>query len=683
MRFEEFSKALNEHLEKMMRSNRGLFQVAVDKDEMYSKYLDSYPLESNKIYRTRREFDCSCCHSFVKRMGNVVALIDGKVVTIWGFHTGDDVYQPMLDAMDAYIKGKTISDVFFSGDEMIGTPVSREQLEDGTIVKWNHMAVKLPKRYVIDKRFSSVEAEQGIRRDTRNVFKRSLEEISIDATETVLELIGSNSLYRGEEWLGILQKFLKYQKEYAGLDATNKELYTWMNASAAGMSIGRIRNHSIGTLLVNISEGMDLDEAVRKYEQIVAPTNYKRPKAIFTKKMLEDAKKEIEKLGYMDSLARRFARLDDITVNNILFANRDAAKKMGGGDIFAEMAGDVAVNPKRFSKVEEIGIDKFVSDVLPGAREVEVLLENRHSGNMVSLIAPENVDAPSMFKWNNGFSWAYSGNIADSMKQRVKAAGGKIDGDLRFSIQWNEDGKDDCDLDAHCKEVATNTEIYYGSYRGRKGISPCGGNLDVDIIHPGKDIAVENIVYADKTKMKPGQYAFFVHQFGGSAKSGFRAEIEFGGNVYSYDYSNRMRTGEYVQVAIVSVDKDRNLSIIHLLKESASGREVWGLKTNQFAPASVIMMSPNYWDEQKGIGNRHFFFMLKGCINPENPNGMFNEYLKEELLKHKRVFEALGVKTAVKDDPEQLSGIGFSATKHDNVIVKVKGNTERTMKVIF
>lgn len=166
MRFEEFSKALNEHLEKMMRSNRGLFQVAVDKDEMYNKYLDSYPLESNKIYRTRREFDCSCCHSFVKRMGNVVALIDGKVVTIWGFHTGDDVYQPMLDAMDAYIKGKTISDVFFSGDEMIGTPVSREQLEDGTIVKWNHMAVKLPKRYVIDKRFNSVEAEQGIRRDT-------------------------------------------------------------------------------------------------------------------------------------------------------------------------------------------------------------------------------------------------------------------------------------------------------------------------------------------------------------------------------------------------------------------------------------------------------------------------------------------------------------------------------------
>ena len=64
----------------------------------------------------------------------------------------------------------------------------------------------------------------------------------------------------------------------------------------AGMAIGRIRNHSIGTLLINVSEDMDLDTAVKKYEQIVAPSNYKRPKAIFTKKMLEDAKKTLRNL---------------------------------------------------------------------------------------------------------------------------------------------------------------------------------------------------------------------------------------------------------------------------------------------------------------------------------------------------------------------------------------------------
>ena len=137
---------------------------------------------------------------------------------------------------------------------------------------------------------------------------------------------------------------------------------------------------------------MELDLAVRKYEEIVAPNNYKRPKAIYTKKMLEDAQKTIEKLGYMESLERRFATLDDISINNILFSNKDSAKRITG-NVFEEMAEEVAVNPKKFSKIEEITIDKFKNDVLPTTKEIEVLLENRHSANMVSLIASKNKKA--------------------------------------------------------------------------------------------------------------------------------------------------------------------------------------------------------------------------------------------------------------------------------------------------
>jgi hypothetical protein len=95
------------------------------------------------------------------------------------------------------------------------------------------------------------------------------------------------------------------------------------------------------------------------------------------------------------------------------------------------------------------------------------------------------------------------------------------------------------------------------------------------------------------------------------------------------------------------------------------------------------MYSPNYWDAQDGIGNRHVFFMLKDCVNPENPNGFFNEYLKEDLLQHKRVFEALGSRMAVQDTPDQLSGVGFSTTKRNEVLVKVKGQVERVLRVLF
>ena len=401
--------------------------------------------------------------------------------------------------------------------------------------------------------------------------------------------------------------------------------------------------------------------------------------------MLEDAKKTISELGYMDSLNRRFATLDDITVNNILFSNKDVAKRISdSSDIFGELEKQAVVNPRKFSRVEEISANDFIKNVLPSAKEVEVLIENKHANNFVSLIAPCNKDSKSMFKWNNGLSWAYSGNITDSdMKQNVKAAGGNVDGVLRFSIQWNEDGRDNCDLDAHCIEPNRN-EIYFSNCR-KPSLSSMTGQLDVDIIHPNGKVAVENITWSDKSKMQPGVYKFFVNQYSGSAKNGFRAEIEFNGEIYSFDYSNSMRTGQDVYVADVILDTNGEFTIKEKISGNSkvSSRTVWGISTNEFTPVSVVCYSPNYFDEQDGIGHRHLFFMLNGCKNDEEPNGYYNEFLKSELEKHKRVFEALGSKCHVEDSEDQLSGIGFSMTKRAELVVKVKGATERILKIKF
>ena len=682
MEFKAMRNKLMENFAEMTKDATHLFEVSVDKDEMWNLYLDSFPAGTNEIYRERRSHDCSCCRHFIKSIGNAVVIKDNKITTIWDFESNSDTYQPVLNALSAFIKSHAVSDVYVSKFKNIGIMQNYEEMEDGIMHEWSHFFLELPNKFV-DKTSRSEGDIKGGYRDTRNVFKRSLDEINIESLDTILELITSNTLYKGEEWKAALTEFRKYKKEYDKL-ATEEEKnnYAWEQSVKVGIAIGRIRNHSIGTLLTNVSEGMDLDTAVRKYEQIVAPSNYKRPKEIFTKKMLEDAKKTVTELGYMESLGRRFATLDDITVNNILFSNKDAAKRIDGmDDIFGEMEKKAVSKPKKFSKVEEISVDKFVSDVLPNVSEMEVYLENKHTNNMVSLIAPENKDAKTMFKWNNNFGWAYVGNMTDSMKERVKAAGGKVDGDLRFSIQWNEDGKDNCDLDAHCIE-ANGFEISFR--RGRKPeYSPTRGQLDVDIIRPEGDIAVENITWANRKTMNVGKYLFFVHQYSGSATNGFRAEIEFDGQIYSFDYNKSMRDGEKVEVAEVTLNADGTFTINELLPSNVSSKEVWNVTTNQFIPVSVVMYSPNYWDEQDGIGHRHYFFMLKDCINSESPNGFYNEFLKNELVEHKRVFAALGSKMRVKDTDDQLSGLGFSATKRDELIVKVKGNTERVLKVKF
>lgn len=682
MPFHSFHHKFMNHFDSMTKDAKALYRVDFDPDELWNLYLDSFPVGTNNIYRTRREFDCSCCRHFIKTMGGVVAIRNGRIETIWDFDTtSPECYQPVMDTLSAYVKSKHIKDVFLTHEPSIGTAHNYEKDENGNkVIQWNHFFVNTPRCAYTTR---DVNTETARVRDDRNVFLRSMCELTLDATKTVLELISQNSLYRGAEWKAQLEQLAAYQEKYNAMTAEQKELQSWVDVINMNSALARIRNTSIGTLLIDLSAGIDLNAAVTSYERVVAPANYKRPKAIFTKRMLDDAKKTVTELGYMDSLPRRFARLDDISVNNILFANRDAVSRMNGAaaDPFAAMEQQVAIDPKRFSHVEEISIDKFVSDVLPIAKELELFLENRFSKNMVSLTAPVNKDAKTMFKWDNAFAWAYAGNLADSdIRENVKKAGGKVDGVLRFSIQWNDEpGKwDKSDEDAHCQGPCGH--IWFGEKRGFTD----GGNLDVDVISPenGKP-AVENITWPLLNKMLDGEYKFYVRCYTSrSGNNGFAAEIEANGEVHSYECRRLLHTDDIVPVATVTL-KNGQFTIKDELKSTVSSSTFWNISTNQFIPVSVAMYSPNYWDEQTGIGNRHYFFMLKGCQNPDKLNGFYNEFIKQELMTHKRVFEALGSQMSVQPVEDQLSGVGFSATRHDSFIVKVKGQTERVLKVVI
>lgn len=678
MEFKQFNILLQKHVTKILKNANKLYTVDVDKDVLWNTYLDSFPPGTNELFRERREYDCGCCRTFIKNFGNVVAIENGQIKTIWSFKTKDSIFQPVINALDSLVKSSAIDNVFLSRFSKFGQLKSHEQCDNGDIIQWDHFYVEIDNRFSFSGHRDTIGTILGQFRDTRNVLERSLTEISKDAIETVLELTNQNSLYKGNEWKASLEKLLSIQKKYNKLaNDSERNTFCWEISIEVGPAIGRIKNHSIGVLLQDITAGTDLDEAVRKYEKIVAPTNYKRPKAIFTKKMIEDAEKLLSSEGLIESLPRRYAVIDDITVNNILFADRDSVKKMKDS-VFDDLKQEVSSKQKNLGKIEEISIQDFVSNVLPTCTSVEVLLENKHSGNLVSLIAPQNEDSKPLFKWNNGFSWAYNGNITDSMKERVKSAGGKVDGVLRFSIQWNTENDNKNDYDAHCIEPGGNL-IYYGNKRN----SVTGGNLDVDIINPTREPAVENITWPSLSKMEEGVYTFLLHNYshrGGS--SGFQAEIEFDGQILSFNYNGDVRRDEKIEVAKVKL-KNGMFDVVKSMPSSVSTKTIWNLKTNEFHPVLTCMFSPNYWDEQKGIGNRHYFFMLKDCVNDGTPNGFFNEFLQEDMMKYKRVFEALGSKMKVEHSDTQLSGLGFSDTKRNSITVKVKSSFTRTLVVNF
>lgn len=683
MSFESFRDKLKKHFENMCNNTRHLFTVNVDKDKLYELYLDSFPVGTNEIYRERRKHDCNNCKHFIRNIGNVVAINNGVITTIWSFDPENDTYAPVVKAMDEYVRAAVIDNVFLSRERIIGNYKTFE-IKDEETRAWQHLAVTLDPNFVINDA-CAIATKQSEYRAAHDVFKRALDEITADAIDVVMDLIMSNTLYKGAEYRSMVESLQKNKREYDKLDNDSaKDIFAWEHSVKIGNVAARIRNHAIGTLLSDISDGKDLETAVKAYEKITAPANYKRSKPVFTQRMLDEAQKTVENLGYADALPRRHATADDITVNDILFVDRSVTSRVqGASGIFGELSG-MAKNSrdaKKFDRVEEISIENFLVNVLPAATKIEVFVANRLVPNLVSLIAPVNSGVKSMFKWGNNFTWAYKGNITDSMKERVKSFGGSVDGDVRFSIQWNEDGTDNCDLDAHCKEP--NFEIFFSTAK-KPRFSPTKGQLDVDIIQPNGKVAVENITWKNKHTMTPGTYTFFVHQYSGSAKNGFRAELEVEGELYEFDYPHGIRTNEKVQVAAITIAADHTITVKPLIDTTAGSKKVWNIATETFVPVTVICNSPNYWETAaSNTGHKHVFFMLKDCINDENPSGIFNEFLVPELYEHRRVMEAIGNRMRVADSTDQLSGLGFALDKRNELIVRVTGATERIMKIKF
>lgn len=678
MNFEIARNSLYEHFEKNMAS-RKLFRVDYSREELWDIYLSDLPEEINPIYLVNPVHKCSACHTFFRQVGNVVAIDEEnyELITLFGCDVPGE-YAGVFAKLDEELKNSRIMNIFKHDSKRAGQKYDRRKMEDGTVVRFEHFYIDIPRAHI---GYSNDISEA---KTNRAVLESSTNKISMDAVDTVLELIATNSLYRGNEWENTLKKFRNYLIEFEGVDEKNRDMFFWIKSIELGPLVAKIKNKSIGALLTNITQGMSLDEAVGKYEQIVAPTNYKRPKPVFTQKMLESAQEKIEELGYADSIQRRFAVMEDLSVNDVLYAYRDAAPRLqDSGDVFDKLKDLAVKRPRNFDKVEEIPIKDFTEHILPNAQEIELYLNYDLTNNFVSLIAPVNKDAPSMFKWDNLFSWTYKNNLADSiMKERVKAMGGDVDVDLRFTIQWNDaEDWDKNDLDAHCTGP-DGEEIYYRHMKSSK----TGGWLDVDIINPENgQPAVENIQFKDKCKMIPGDYLFRVHQFsyrGGDG--GFRAEIEFDGKIYEFNYPFKLNQNEYVNVAKVTLNDDGTFTFKSFLDSHASNIKEWGLNYNTFVPVSLICYSPNYWADNE-VGNKHVFFMLKDCICDERPRPWFNEYLTEELTReHKRVMEALGSVAKVEKAENQLSGIGFSLTQKSKVTLKVRTeNIDRVFNVVI
>lgn len=499
--------------------------------------------------------------------------------------------------------------------------------------------------------------------ENMKMLRRALLELTPQAIDTILDLMGTDSLYRGDEFRPAVEAFKTIQVAYE--DSDKSDLFFWRHANNG---ICRFRNSAIGTLAISLSEGTSsIDSCVRVFEAMVAPTNYQRPKAIITTTMVDAAMKKLDELDLKTAVERRYATLEDLSTNNLLFADRQALAAMPDSLTNLLMK---ATTIKKAKSAKGMPAEEFFRTVVPGSDGISLLLENKHLTSFVSLTAPVHQDANNLFKWDNGFAWNYDGDVADSIKARVKAAGGSVTALLRVSLAWfNYD-----DLDIHCA-----SPFGHISYRRRRGI------LDVDMNAGGgkSRAAVENLAFND---LPDGEYKVHVNNYAQreTIDTGFVVEYEYMGATTTLSYEAAVRNKQDIPVLTIQVKNGvPTMKPSGVVKSSTRPAEKWGLQTQTEVPVQAIALSPNHWGD-KGVGNLHWLVFLKGCINPSTTRGLHNEFLRTDLVPHRRVFETLGNKLRCKPSTDQLSGVGFSGTRHEVATFTVKkDNTTRTYKVQF
>jgi len=711
------NKVLQENLERMIKTG-ALFISSVPGIEIWKAYMDGFGEDPKFRDPNSSVHNCNCCQSFFRHYGNIVAVNKNlEIITLFDGDNFPDEYKNSFENCSKLLRNSAIENVFIEtfnnlnklpfdkgihkGDKdfLLGFDknvkiYTKEEADKFGVVKagepyiFKHFHIRMPQTYIkITDR--SKEALLGDLKTNKEVFERALREITTDTFELVRDLIAQGSLLDGLAHKEKVDSIIPLSREFSDLDKNKQDNWLWIKSLT--YKYVRFKNELIGVLCSDLAQGVELNKACQDWNKRVDPVNYMKAKSPITKRQIEEAKKFVEENGFVESFDRRCATIDDINVEDIIHANA-GDETLKPVSIFDKVKPTACTRHKKseFKGIEELPIDKFMSDVLPNCTGVEALFTSDHKGNLVTLTTANNKLSKEIFKWHNNFSWTYNGNLAgkSQIKEAVKSVGGKVDAFFRFSIMWNENWEQmsvATDLDAHCIEPGGD-HIYYASLflKRENKTTKCGGQLDIDMICPAK-IGIENIYYTDKNKLKDGAYKFYIHHFSGLPTS-FKAEIVFGDQVYTYHFNEKTENRKKYEIATVWI---KNGEIDHidqskwLVSEDGVNETIWGLNTNEFQEVNLICLSPNQWEAGKETGNKHYFFMMNKCKCPNKLRSFHMENLKPELAKHRKVLEVLADQSLIDSTDGQLSGLGFDATVRDSIILKLKGSHNRVVKVNF
>lgn len=379
----EFQKCVKDGTEPLFTTNAsGLYDILLQK----------LPEEA------RQHYNCYACRHFVNRYGGLVK-IDEKTGKQTPAMWNDNVPAFFADAVKQIrqkVSSAKVNGVFITSETTLGTPVTGS---------WTHMAVDVPKAMVFSNRLKSAYQEAAEKVEDRRLLLDAMSRYKVETVEAAVNLLRSNTLYRGEKVLGVAEWFLDVLRTTKG--KRNKNNMVWRKVATAPAGFCHVSTSMIGTLLDDIEAGYRMETVSRKFAEKMDPAQYQRPQAAPTAGNVAQAEKIVAKLGIERSLKRRFARLDELVT---LWKPKKEDGVVTGG-VFA------GIKTKQKEQARQSGMEptdtmtwmKFCETVLPRARKIEYFVSYKED-NYSAILTAEDPDAPPIIRWDTEenrcpFSW--------------------------------------------------------------------------------------------------------------------------------------------------------------------------------------------------------------------------------------------------------------------------------------
>ena len=379
----EYKAYLSRIASRFQANVKGSHVFTTDADNLWDIFVEALPADQRAVH------NCHNCRQFVERFGGLVTISkNGHVASaVWDVADAYYIYVSPISAMLRVINKANVTGVFLSSEEALGHPVTG---------RWSHFHAALLPQMLFNSRVQTAgQAMAEKREDFRNVTS-ALDEYSLPVLKQAIRLLKSDALYRSEKVLGAAEwlRDLHMARKSARIDI--RANMTWRAIASAPAGFCHPRSSMIGTLLEDIAAGKGFDDVARSFAAKMHPLQYLRPQAAPTAGAIAQAEKIVAQLDAAGSLARRYARMDDVKA---LWKPKAASKAAKGG-LFSHL------KPKGKSRTSDIEIpaititwEKFARTVVPSAERIEYFVLTKKD-SYVTLVTAVNPNSPPILQWD-------------------------------------------------------------------------------------------------------------------------------------------------------------------------------------------------------------------------------------------------------------------------------------------